>query len=111
MKKLLTIMTLSTVLASGAAVAEVTQECVFTGRVNNTAQDGDRNQVKVTFHSAERGKNAPCRATRSGTRARVQFKADPSDRLHTLTDGSQVKYRYQRRDGKDQWELLQAKST
>lgn len=96
-------------LSGGAAMAaDVTQECILTGHVHDSSRDGTRGEVRVTFHNAEHGDKAPCRISRGKTRARIQFKASSRDRLHTLPDGSVVKYRYQRKNGKDQWELLRS---
>ena len=106
--KKVTIALFGTLLLSGTAAAEVTRECILTGHVHDTSRDGTRGEVRVTFHNAENGAEAPCRMGKGKTRARIQFKAKTEDRLHALPDGSTVKYRYQRRNGKDQWELLRA---
>ena len=92
---------------SGNAIAEVTQDCVLTGEVQSTTTSGNRGEVRVKFNDAERGAQAPCSMSRSNTRARVQFKARPEDQLQSMPDGSKVKYRYQRRNGEDQWQLLE----
>ena len=107
--KTLPVALLSTVLFTTGAMAEdVTRECIFTGHVHNNDTAGASNEVRVTFHNAENGENAPCRMQKSKTRARIQFKANAEDQLHALPDGSPVQYRYQRKNGKDQWQLMNA---
>ena len=108
MRKFITYVFGTLVLASGSVLADTgTQEdCIFTGRVNDIAREGSEGQVRVTFHSVKQGSDAPCRAAQGRSRARVQFKADPEDNLQSLSDGSKVKYRYQRKEGQDKWQLL-----
>lgn len=100
-------------LAGGVAADEdITRECILTGHVHNSSQDKSGNKVRVTFHNAENGENAPCRMSKSNTRARIQFKASAKDRLQNLPDGAAVQYRYQqRRDGQDQWKLMAVSET
>jgi len=113
MKKVMMYVFGTLLFASGSVVAEtdVREDCIFTGRVSDTAQEGSQGQVRVTFHSAKQGSEGPCRAARGQSRARVQFKANTEDKQHTLSDGSKVKYRYQRKNGRDEWQLLDARET
>jgi hypothetical protein len=75
----------------------------LTGEVRNS---GGSTDVRVTFKDVKRGEKAPCRLARGNSRARVEFKAKPEDQLESLPTGTAVQYRYQRRNGKDQWDLV-----
>jgi len=90
-------------LLGNAAFAEVTQDCILTGQVHSSGSSGD---IRVKFNDVKRGEKAPCRLTRGNSRARVEFKAKPEDQLESLPTGTAVQYRYQRRNGKDQWDLV-----
>jgi hypothetical protein len=103
MKLLKTVLISSALLLGNTAFAEVTQDCIFTGEVRNNASSGD---VRVKFKDVKRGEKAPCRLARGNSRARVEFKAKPEDQLENLPTGTAVQYRYQRRNGKDQWDLV-----
>lgn len=103
MKRLQTVLISSALLLGNAAFAEVTQDCIFTGEVRSHNSSGD---VRVKFNDVKRGEKAPCRLTRGNSRARVEFKAKPEDQLERLPTGTAVQYRYQRRNGEDQWYLV-----
>lgn len=100
MKKML--MTAGLLLLGNAAVADVTQDCILTGRVDNSAQ-----QVQVTFLAIEHGSEARCRINRGRSRSRIEFTVSAEDGLQELPTGSKVIYRYFQQSGEDQWELLE----
>lgn len=108
MKALIKIAALGVLLVSGSAFAEVEQECILQGQVMHKGSTESGKEVRVSFNKAQHGDEARCKLKDRGVRARIQFKADPSDRLHELPNGSEVKYRYREQNGKDQWELVKA---
>jgi|SaaInl74LU_5_DNA_1037368.scaffolds.fasta_scaffold29234_1 hypothetical protein len=111
MKRLLQTALISTALISGAAMAEVSQECILDGRVSHKESTQDATKVRLTFNSIEHGEQARCRSMGRSAKARIQFKAKASDNLDKLPHGSEVRYRYVEQDGQAQWELLQANTS
>ena len=102
---------LSTLVATGAFIsstvnADVTRECILTGHINDTSSD----QIRVTFRDITAGDNAPCRMKRGKARASIRFKASELDQIRSLPEGAEITYRYQRRNGKDEWLLLTSES-
>jgi len=93
-------------LISVPSLAEINQECLFTGEVTQNASDSP---LQIRFTSIDHGENARCLSKRRGSRSKVQFKA--SDDIQALPEGSEVLYRYQElKDGDTTWELLSAKT-
>ncbi len=93
-------------LISGPSMAEINQECLFTGEITQNASDSP---LQIRFTSISDGENARCHAKRRGARSKVQFKATGD--IQSLPEGSEVLYRYQElKDGDSSWELLSAKT-
>ncbi|EED36628.1 hypothetical protein NOR51B_2580 [Luminiphilus syltensis NOR5-1B] len=97
----------SLALASHVASADISQECILKGRVDQSRSTDAGQEVRVTFHRAEHGDQARCRINKGNTKNRVQFKARPEDKLQELPDGAAVEYRYiERNNGQGQWQRL-----
>ena len=93
-------------LISAPSMAEINQECLFTGEIT---QNASGSPLQIRFTSINDGENARCHAKRRGTRSKVQFKGTGD--IQSLPKGSEVLYRYQeRKDGDSSWELLSAKT-
>jgi len=93
-------------LIAGPTMAELNQECLFTGEIVQKQAD---TLLQIRFTDIDHGENARCLSKRRGSRSKVQFKA--SDDIQTLPEGSEVLYRYQElKDGDTTWELLSAKT-
>tara|TARA_B110000503_G_scaffold125413_1_gene192958 strand:+ start:818 stop:1165 length:348 start_codon:yes stop_codon:yes gene_type:complete len=107
MKGLLPVTLISIALISGTARAELSQECILDGRVSYKESVPNVTEVRLTFHNIEHGDQARCHSLTRNPKSRIQFKADLSDNLDKLPNGSKVSYRYIEQDGQVQWELLQ----
>ena len=93
-------------LISAPSMAEINQECLFTGEITQNASDSP---LQIRFTSINDGENARCHAKRRGSRSKVQFKATGD--IQSLPEGSEVLYRYQElKDGDSSWELVSAKT-
>jgi len=93
-------------LISAPSLAELNQECLFTGEITQNASDSP---LQIRFTSINDGENARCHAKRRGSRSKVQFKATGD--IQSLPEGSEVLYRYQElKDGDSSWELVSAKT-
>ena len=93
-------------LVAAPSMAELNQECLFTGEIVQKQAD---TPLQIRFTGIDDGENARCRAKRRGARSKVQFKANGD--IHSLPEGSKVLYRYQElKDGDPTWELLSAKT-
>ena len=89
-------------LVAAPSMAELNQECLFTGEIVQKQAD---TPLQIRFTGIEDGENARCRAKRRGARSKVQFKA--TKEIQALPEGSQVLYRYQELvDGDSAWELI-----
>ena len=102
----LTLLTTCTAMAASLvaapSMAELNQECLFTGEIVQKQAD---TPLQIRFTGIEDGENARCRAKRRGARSKVQFKA--TTEIQALPEGSQVLYRYQELvDGDSAWELI-----
>lgn len=93
-------------LVAAPSMAELNQECLFTGEIVQKQAD---TLLQIRFTDIDHGENARCLSKRRGSRSKVQFKA--SDDIQALPEGSEVLYRYQElKDGDTTWELLSAKT-
>lgn len=93
-------------LIAGPTMAELNQECLFTGEIVQKQAD---TPLQIRFTGINDGENARCRAKRRGARSKVQFKA--TEEIQALPEGSQVLYRYQELvDGDSAWELISTKA-
>ena len=93
-------------LVAAPSVAELNQECLFTGEIVQKQAD---TPLQIRFTGIDDGENARCRAKRRGARSKVQFNANGE--IQSLPEGSEVLYRYQElKDGDTTWELLSAKT-
>ena len=106
----LTLLTTCTAMAASLvaapSMAELNQECLFTGEIVQKQAD---TPLQIRFTGIEDGENARCRAKRRGARSKVQFKA--TKEIQALPEGSQVLYRYQELvDGDSAWELISTKA-
>ena len=106
----LTLLTTCTAVAASLiaapSMAELNQECLFTGEIVQKQAD---TPLQIRFTGIDDGENARCRAKRRGARSKVQCKADGE--IQSLPEGSEVLYRYQElKDGDTTWELLSAKT-
>ena len=108
MKTFHSLLATSLLLVSTSTWAEVTQDCIFTGQVKNSANPSE---VRVKFNDVQAGGSAPCRLMRGNSRARVEFKAKPDDDLQSLPTGTAVQYRYQRRNGQDLWQRVDTRAS
>ena len=89
-------------LFAAPSMAELNQECLFTGEIVQKQADAP---LQIRFTGIDDGENARCRAKRRGARSKVQFKA--TEEIQALPEGSQVLYRYQELvDGASEWELI-----
>ena len=89
-------------LVAAPSMAELNQECLFTGEIVHKQAD---TPLQIRFTGIDDGENARCRAKRRGARSKVQFKA--TKEIQALPEGSQVLYRYQELvDGDSAWELI-----
>lgn len=89
-------------LVAAPSMAELNQECLFTGEIVQKQADAP---LQIRFTGIDDGENARCRAKRRGARSKVQFKA--TEEIQALPEGSQVLYRYQELvDGASEWELI-----
>jgi|TARA_B100001778_G_C18173883_1_gene443820 hypothetical protein len=89
-------------LVAAPSMAELNQECLFTGEIVQKQAD---TPLQIRFTGIDDGENARCRAKRRGARSKVQFKA--TKEIQALPEGSQVLYRYQELvDGDSAWELI-----
>jgi hypothetical protein len=89
-------------LVAAPSMAELNQECLFTGEIVQKQAD---TPLQIRFTGIEDGENARCRAKRRGARSKVQFKA--TKEIQALPEGSQVLYRYQELvDGDSAWDLI-----
>jgi hypothetical protein len=90
---------------TATASAEVTEECILTGKVRQAASQADT--VRLAFTRIEHGEQARCRAKgRRGGLARMQFEPQSANTLAQLEDGAIVRYRYQNRNGQHSWQRL-----
>lgn len=93
-------------LIAGPTMAELNQECLFTGEIVQKQAD---TPVQIRFTGINDGESARCRAKHRGVRSKVQFKA--SAEIQSLPEGSEVLYRYlELKDGDTTWELLSART-
>lgn len=93
-------------LIAGPTMAELNQECLFTGEIVQKQAD---TPLQIRFTGINDGESARCRAKHRGVRSKVQFKA--SAEIQSLPEGSEVLYRYQElKDGDTTWELLSART-
>ena len=93
-------------LISVPSLAEINQECLFTGEVTQNASDSP---LQIRFTSIDDGENARCHAKRRGSRSKVQFKATGD--IQFLPEGSEVQYLYQElKDGETSWQLVSVRS-
>ena len=98
--------TMAASLIAAPTMAELNQECLFTGEIVQKQAD---TPLQIRFTGIDDGENARCRAKRRGSRSKVQFKA--SDDIQALPAGSEVLYRYQQlKDGDVRWELVSAQA-
>ena len=98
--------TMAASLIAAPTMAELNQECLFTGEIVQKQAD---TPLQIRFTGIDDGENARCRAKRRGARSKVQFKA--AEDIQSLPEGSEVLYRYQElKDGNSTWELLSAKT-
>ena len=89
-------------LVAAPSMAELNQECLFTGEIVQKQAD---TPLQIRFTGIDDGENARCRAKRRGARSKVQFKA--TKEIQALPEGSQVLYRYQELvDGDSAWDLI-----
>ncbi|MFN2329098.1 MAG: hypothetical protein ABR612_09290 [Chromatocurvus sp.] len=89
------------------ANAEITQDCILEGTVNQTRAASGGEAVHLVFRSAERGEQAPCRMSRVDRSRRIQFKVPSDNDIVDAPHGSKVKYRYTEDvEGKRQWRLI-----
>lgn len=108
MKTLLGITSALALALTTQVQAEITQDCILEGTVNQTRAASGNEQVHVSFRSAERGEEAPCRMSRSDRSRRIQFKAPSDNDIADAPHGSKVKYRYTEDiTGKRQWRLIE----
>lgn len=98
------------VLGLGATLAvpvaaEVSEECIFTGRVERSYNTPDT--VRVNFTQIRNGDAARCHIKgRRGRLAQMEFQPQPGDSLADLKNGAMVSYRYQLSNGEHQWHRL-----
>ncbi len=84
--------TLTLMVASGAAQAGAEKDCLLEGTVYKSGEAGQE-QTDVKFHSATRyDEDANCRVRRG---EKMEFKLPADPRLEDARSGSAVKYRYQ----------------
>ena len=106
-----TLLGMTSVIALALSVqvqAEITQDCILEGTVNQTRAASGNELVRVSFRSAERGEEAPCRMSRSDRNRRIEFKAPSDNEIADAPHGSKVKYRYTEDvKGKRQWRLIE----
>ena len=99
-----TILAFTASLLAMPSVAEISQECLFTGEITQKQADSS---MQIRFTGMADGENARCHAKRRGSRSKIQFKA--SGEIQSLPEGSAVLYRYQEaKDGAASWELISA---
>jgi hypothetical protein len=97
-------LTLVASLTATPSMAEINQECLFTGEITQKQTDSP---MQIRFTGMADGENARCYAKRRGSRSKIQFKA--SGDIQSLPEGSAVLYRYQEwKDGGSTWELISA---
>ncbi len=114
MKTLLGITSALTLLlatqVAAQANADITQDCILEGTVNQTRAASGSEEVHLVFRSAERGEQAPCRMSRVNRSRRIQFKVPSDNDIVDAPHGSKVKYRYtEDGEGKRQWRLIDRK--
>lgn len=108
MKTLLSMTSALVLVLATQAQAQVTQDCILEGTVNQTRAASGNDQVRVSFRSAERGEEAPCRMSRSDRNRRIQFKAPTENDIADAPHGAKVRYRYtEEANGKRQWRLIE----
>ncbi|MFN2287995.1 MAG: hypothetical protein ABR578_06635 [Chromatocurvus sp.] len=108
MKKQLGIISALALVLATQAQAEITQDCILEGTVNQTRAASGEERVHVSFRSAQRGEEAPCRMSRSDRNRRIEFKAPGDNDIADAPRGSRVKYRYTEDvEGKRQWRLIE----
>lgn len=97
---------LALVLAAQAH-AEITQDCILEGTVNQTRAASGSEEVRLVFRTAERGEEAPCRMSRMDRSRRIQFKVPSDNDIVDAPHGAKVKYRYTEDvEGTRQWRLI-----
>lgn len=107
MKTLLGITSALALILATQAHAEITQDCILEGTVNQTRAGSGSEEVHLVFRTAERGKEAPCRMSRVDRSRRIQFKVPSDNDIVDAPHGSKVKYRYTEDvEGKHQWRLI-----
>lgn len=108
MKTLLGITSALALILATPVQAQITQDCILEGTVNQTRTTQGSERVHVSFRSAERGEKAPCRMSRSDRNRRIEFKAPSDNDIADAPHGSRVKYRYTEDvEGKRQWRLIE----
>ncbi len=108
MKTLLSMSSAIALVLAVQAQAEITQDCILEGTVNQKRGSSANEQVHISFRSAKRGEEAPCRMTRSDRNRRIQFKAPDENDIADAPHGSKVRYRFtEEADGKRQWRLIE----
>ena len=111
MKNLLQVTLIGIAVISGAARADISQECILDGRLSYKESTTNATEVHLTFHNIEHGDQARCHSLTRNPRTRIQFKPDLSDNLDQLPNGSKVSYRYLEQDGQAQWDLIEINTT
>lgn len=107
MKTLLRFSSALALVFATQSFAEITQDCILKGTVNQTRAAFGTEEVHLVFRSAARGKEGPCRMSRVDRSRRVQFTVPGDNDIVTAPPGSTVKYRYTEDvEGNSQWRLL-----
>lgn len=93
--------------AATPANAEVKEECILTGEVEQTTPE----TLRVTFTRIEHGTEARCQVKRQRRGLdRMQFEPQSERDLAQLEHGALVRYRYQQRNGEHFWQRIDVDS-